>query len=237
MQALDKIKNNTRIHRLSLALVTLILPILAWNESVGGLSSLFAMNPPAGQYFYLFSKLFGMLACVVIWTQIIIALISRTEKIRPFFMRFFNFSKKDHYILGMTTTFFVILHIGGFVLGVGLRTGNIPLHLFLPLFDSDFYHRAIALGACAFWVLILIVVTGVMRRISSSKVLSWAHKLWYFFISLVLVHAFLIGTEFSSGLMLYINITYLSAFILAFLFYVKDFVMLTRYGFGVPLGK
>lgn len=150
---------------------------------------------PAGQSLYVFSKLMGIVALVLLWWQVVIALLGRSGVIPSMLMP----GRWLHISLGTILTFCIFLHVGTFIAAVSNRVGELSLGSLLPTFTQGYYETARSLGIIA---LLLIVGAIAMSTYGRRYVRLWRswHMLVILALALVLVHAYLIGSEIRSPL-------------------------------------
>jgi predicted ferric reductase len=87
-----------------------------------------------------------------------------------------------------------VLHLLSLLLDTTARVGL--LDLVIP-FHSSYGTLAIGLGALSVDVLILVTVTGFLKRRLNKSLWQWLHRLAYVAFALIFLHAVLSGTDFS----------------------------------------
>ena len=170
-----------------------LLPFVLWNLTSDVLNY-FRYGAPTGQIWYVFSKLFGLYAAVLLWYQAISTLLKNTSYTN--LLRQWTFLR--HRILGSLTLLAVIMHIVCFVTAVSLRKGTIAWGLLLPDF-RDFYHIAITIGLTGF-IISLVAIAAVVFKRRLPKVWRVIHRGMIMVVILGLIHGYLIGTETRYGL-------------------------------------
>jgi methionine sulfoxide reductase heme-binding subunit len=88
-------------------------------------------------------------------------------------------------------------HVLLLLLHSGVRTPIRPLDLVVP-FQVGYGKLALGLGTLALDLLVLVAVTGWLRRRIHAVVWRWIHRLAYLACALVFLHALLGGTDFSA---------------------------------------
>lgn len=173
--------------------VIFLLPFALWNFT-SDVVSYFRYGAPIGQIWYVFSKLFGLYAILLLWYQAISTLLKNTNYSRALprwtFLR--------HRALGCLTVLTIIVHITCFVTATSLRKDVIAWTLLLPNFQ-DFYHMAITLGLFSFLILLMAILAAVLRKYI-SVIWRTIHRSMIFVVVLGLIHGYLIGTETRYGL-------------------------------------
>lgn len=173
-------------------IIILTLP-WAWWYSTTEVVGYAVYGAPSGQLWYVFSKLFGLYAAVLLWLQVLCGLLKPT----PYAAWLPLWARSRHAILGGLTALIIASHIGSFVTAVSLRKNTVEWPLLLPNF-SDFYHASITVGLTAFFLLLVAITAALLRR-RMSHVWRWVHRLMLGVVALGLLHGFLIGTETRDG--------------------------------------
>ena len=170
-----------------------ILPFALWHFTSDVLSYV-RYGAPTGQIGYVFSKLFGLYAVLLLWYQAVSTLLKNTAYASALpqwtFLR--------HRTLGSLTLLTIILHIVCFVTAVSLRKETIAWGLLLPDF-KDFYHTAITVGLFGFVISLVAMAAALLRR-RFPMVWQTIHRAMVLVVLLGLVHGYLIGTETRYGL-------------------------------------
>ncbi len=189
----DAIKPKTKYLKyslwLSLVLLTL-MPFLYWLQTIGDINIYLKYETPPGQTYYVFSKLAGMYALVLVWLQIVLALLKQST-----FGQYLGFWNVGfHRRLGISAALCVALHAGLFVIAVSMRKAHFAYGLLLPNFSHGFYAFAVTLGVFALYLIIAVISTGILRNNKSYR-LAWIHRFAIVAFILAFIHSLLIGTE------------------------------------------
>lgn len=179
--------------------LTFLIPPLTWLISSGDPLAYFTHHVPPGQAIFVGSKLCALLALSLFWLQGMTAL----SRLSPALQGFFQFTRRQHVLLGCTTSLFVLLHLGSFVLASTLRTKHSALDLLIPTFAHGFYRAMVSLGAIAFWLLLVVIVAGALR-LQGGAAWRWVHRIVFAVFALGFVHGIAIGSETRFGLMKYV---------------------------------
>lgn len=155
--------------------------------------SILRQDAPNGQHMYMLSKLMGILALALLWWQVFVAVLGRIVAIS----KTFHAGKYIHILLGTLLLGLVLSHAGLFFTAVSQRTGSFAWGALLPDFTSGYYASARSLGVVALALLLVAVIMPVFR---GKLVRTWrtGHLLVLFVTCLVLIHAYLIGSEVRS---------------------------------------
>ena len=176
-----------------------LLPLVFW-QLTSDVMGYFYYGAPKGQITYVFSKLFGLYAALLLWYQTVSALLKTTDyKVLP------QWAWLQHQRLGLLILLMVVLHITCFIAAVSLRQEALALDLLLPDFQ-DFYHTSITIGLSSFLLLLPAVIAALMRRRLPS-LWKYIHRGMVFVVLSGLLHGYLIGTESRYG---YYAIFYIS---------------------------
>ncbi|ODS24270.1 hypothetical protein AB835_04385 [Candidatus Endobugula sertula] len=170
-----------------------MLPFALWHFTSDVLNY-FRYGAPTGQIWYVFSKLFGLYAVLLLWYQAVSTLLITTS-LTTFFPQW---TFLQHRIVGSLTLLVVMIHIACFVTAVSLRKDTVAWNLLLPDF-RDFYHTAITIGLCSFFVMLVAIGTALLRK-RFPAMWKKIHRNMVIVISAGLVHGYLIGTETRYGL-------------------------------------
>lgn len=170
-----------------------ILPFALWHVT-SDVVSYFRYGAPAGQIWYVLSKLLALYAALLLWYQALSVLLRSTH----YYILFPSWSFLRHRAIGSLTLLVVIAHIACFVVAVSLRKQTFAWGLLLPDF-RDFYHTAITVGLFAF-VISLFAVGAVLLRKCLTVCWKIIHRSMILVVSLGLIHGYLIGTETRYGL-------------------------------------
>lgn len=169
-----------------------LLPLVLW-QLTSDVMSYFYYGAPKGQLGYVFSKLFGLYAVLLLWYQTVSALLKNTNyiKVLP------QWAWLYHQRLGMLAILIVIFHIVCFITAASLRQEALALDLLLPNFQ-DFYHTAITIGVGSFLVLLPAAIAALLRR-KLPTLWKDIHRSMVFIVLSGLLHGYLIGTESRYG--------------------------------------
>jgi predicted ferric reductase len=151
------------------------------------------LQAPDGQGMYILSKLMGIICLVLLWWQVVTALLSRTGIVPPAFTA----GKCSHIIIGTALTISILMHAGLFMSAVANRTGHLSLTNLVPALTNGYYDAARSLGVIA---LLLVVLAISMSTFGRRYVRLW--RVWHLLVViamvLVLMHAYAIGSEIQS---------------------------------------
>ena len=209
-------------------LPVLVLPGIYWFESLGDINIYLNYETPPGQILYLFSKLAGMYALVLIWLQVTLALLN--QSMLGIHLVFWNVG--FHRKLGLSAALTVAIHAALFVAGVSIRKSEFAFGLLLPNFTHGFYAFSVTIGVFAVYLIISVVITGLLKKKKSTRLL-WIHRLAVIAFIFAFIHSLLIGTETRFSAMTF---TYLIMGItLLFALYMRFYKPAT--GFQTPLSE
>lgn len=172
-------------------------PALIWMEQTGNIAFYLSDEVPAGQLPYILSKLFGLYALVFVLWQFLTSIINVLTN-RSYLSDKWQLPSFSHKVTGLLIISLVALHLGLFFTGVTLRQGYPAWPLLLPNF-KDYYHIRLTLGLLAFWSLILVAFSGLLRTLFRSSSAGIAHKLYAAAFVMIYFHALSIGSETGSG--------------------------------------
>lgn len=183
-------------YELPLGLI-LILPIAIFFKTTGDVSEYFRYQMPAGQTWYLISKVSGLYAIVFLWLQILQGLLSVCGH------SFLNRSRNTHFHrnLGLCVLSLFICHITSFIIAVSLRNGFFSYQLLLPNFFTSYYPKIVSLGVIAAWFLLITIGVGIADGRLGKIGWVWSHRLSWAAFFLVFFHSYLIGSETRVGAM------------------------------------
>ncbi|MEX2473872.1 hypothetical protein [Marinobacter sp.] len=187
-----------------LAVVIVSAAVATWMNSVFPLDS-WRWSEPPGQGFYLLSKLFGLLAVVAIWWQVLAAVLNHpvvsSRRLR------------GHQYMGAVLMLTAVLHYLFFVSAVYLRNQTFPYELLYPVFDN-YFKVSLSAGWFAFISLIVTFLAAVFRR-KLGAVWRLVHRLAFVAVILGVLHGFMIGTETGYGLFSYIYYLLIATIVVA----------------------
>ena len=193
------------------------LPAIIWYEKTGDLSVYFSNSVPAGQFFYVLSKLAGMYTLMFIAWQIIATLLTKLEILQ---LRWLGLM---HSVFGSLIIILAMSHAALFFVAMSERQGALAWALLMPDFSS-YYHTYVTFGLLGMVSLLAVFITGTLRL---RQQFSWVKKLHNFYwlsIGFAYIHALSIGTESQTkaGLTLYTALGVM-AFFLWTLMMIKQF--------------
>ncbi len=175
-----------------LFLLSITIPLLHWVENTGDLRLYAQPWVPAGQIYYVLSKLLGLIGFSLLWWQCIWGLLPHS-----FSMTFGDSGKQRkqlHKYLGVTLLLLLLGHAASFILASGLRTQSFHWSAFIPNL-SDFYHSRMALGIGAIWLLLLSSAHPLLRWSKNILAFKYLHQAGILTVYLTAWHALAIGTE------------------------------------------
>ncbi|MBD8514267.1 hypothetical protein IFO68_16410 [Photobacterium sp. CAU 1568] len=172
-----------RVQCLFVTLFVVFLPLIVWSKNTGDPLLYFTDVVPAGQGFYVLSKLAALISMLLFGVQALIGL----------FHVKFSFANKQrvHRWVGASVLLMILLHVSGFIAATSLRSGHFTGHFLLPDID-DYYHARITVGLVA----LILILSAVLARIWLSGTLQkWGHRFAIPAFYLAAWHALTIGTE------------------------------------------
>jgi hypothetical protein len=175
-------------------ILLMLLPLMAWLKAEGNPLDYLLNQVPAGQEFYIFSKLIGLYAFFLLWLHIMWVLLKGSV----FYFPLPHWQQNQHKIMGIILIVVAILHVLLFVMAVSLRKGVFAYSMFIPNF-SDYYHSLLGLGVFAFWLLPFILYSGIKLKANQHKL--WMHRSVFLFYLLVFFHGIGVGSETKSGIL------------------------------------
>jgi len=190
-------RSNSKIFYWGILFLFCLVPFMTLYASIGGADEIARAGAPDGQLIYLFSKLFGLCAFVLLFWQLITAMLSKFARQQIEYVA----GSTVHIYFGAVLLMMAMFHVGFFVSAVSIRSGHLALHLLLPDITSGYYATALSFGVIALYLVIIAVCSGIVRKRfpAFSKV---GHALIYITIPLILLHAFMVGSEVQSILFL-----------------------------------
>jgi len=193
------------------------LPAVIWYKNTGDLSFYFSSSVPAGQLFYVLSKLAGMYTLVFIVWQIIATLLTRLEILQ---LRWLGVM---HGVFGSLVIILAITHATLFFIAMSERQGFPAWTLLIPDFSS-YYHTYLSFGLVGLVSLLGVLITGLLRLRQQFSFVKKLHNFYWLSIGFAYVHALSIGTESQThaGLALYLTLGVFAVF-LWILFMIKQF--------------
>ncbi|ODS23281.1 hypothetical protein AB835_09680 [Candidatus Endobugula sertula] len=173
-------------------LTIFIAPLYLWHMT-SDIYRYFLYGAPAGQIWYVLSKLLDLYGALLLWYQVLSSLLRTTVYANALP----RWTCLHHRILGSLILLIITGHITFFVTDVSLRRELFVWQLLLPDV-RDFYHTAITVGLFGFLIAIVAVIAAVLRKYLAA---CWKtiHRSMLVVVALGLVHGFLIGTETRYG--------------------------------------
>lgn len=172
------------------ALVLMAAPFLIWRQHAGNFAEYFQYPTPIGQEMYVWSKLLGLYAYVLLWLQILYGLSARRwAGSKPAAWRV-----DIHRALAGMALSLIVLHVFLFVGAASLRGKHLALQWLLPVFDKGYYAAMVSLGALALGLLLVAALCAVFRRYL-GRIWKWGHWLALPAFALVCLHSLSIGSE------------------------------------------
>lgn len=178
-------------------LALLSIPLGVWITVEGNPIHYLTHPVPDGQAFYIFSKLIGLYAFILLWLHVMWVILKNTSagNVLP------KWRRQYHQVMGVSLVGVIVVHIALFVTAVSLRKEAFAYNLLFPNF-SDYYHSLLGLGVLALWLLPLIIYTGFKLKHDSTQ--RWLHRAAFLVFTLIFFHGIGVGSETKSGLMLYL---------------------------------
>jgi len=140
--------------------------------------------------YWLLARAGGFVAYILLWVSVVFGLLltSRTAKMWPGVRRA-NVIHQHISLLALGYTFFhALVLLGDQYIGFSVSSILVP-------FFSPYEPAAVGLGQTGAWLILLIVLTSTYRRRISPRMWRMVHYASFVTFILVLVHAFLAGTE------------------------------------------
>jgi len=179
------------IARPVLLLTLLVLPGATWLAALGNPVTYFRFDLPPGQTAYILVKLAGLYLFVLLWLQVMFALLKGDPRARNLLP---DWTVRKHRLLGIATLLVAWAHFLLFFTAVSLRKDAIGYDLLLPQFSNGIYFVAVSLGWFALAGLNVVALTGLLRM-RTGGIWSLAHRLSLGVFCVGLVHAQMIGSE------------------------------------------
>ena len=151
---------------------------------------------------YILAKLAGMYAFILLWLQVMVALLKHDQLFGYLVPRW---SPGRHRLLGIMTLLTAWTHFLCFFSAVSIRKDTIAYDLLMPEFEKGIYFFAVSLGWFALAGLTLVALTGLLRA-KSQGIWVLAHRLSMAVFFVALVHAQMIGSETKSTLWFMIHL-------------------------------
>jgi len=171
------------------------VPAFLWYRHTGDISLYLTEQMPPGQLPYIFSKLAGMYALLMMMWQVIMTLIERLA-CRLNISVSVRWLGVPHKVSGMIVFGLVIVHFLLFFSAVSMRQGYPAFGLLLPNL-TDYFHLHVSAGLVAFWCLCVVAATGIYAGIKNRAVSRW-HGLYSVSLGLACLHGLSIGSELAA---------------------------------------
>lgn len=177
----------------SLLVSVLLAAVTTWSVSVFPLP-LSGWGAPSGQGFYLLSKLFGLLAVIALWWQVMGAILSHPTQPHHTEPRI---RLKGHKQAGALAVILAAVHGLLFMTAVYFRNNTFPFALLTPDFSS-YFKSGVSIGWLSLITLVLVMLSALSRR-QLKHVWHYLHRLAYVAVVLAVLHGFMIGSETGFG--------------------------------------
>ena len=171
--------------------LAIIFSFLVWGRHTENIDVFIGTSLPAGQRFYLISKLSALVALAILFVQISLMLFKRYVPAG----RRIVWPQRSHQLLGIVTFVLVLIHSISFITAASFRSGAPAFSLLLPNFQTGLYNTAVSLGLLAFYLFLLLVPFGFIAR-SGGSLIRRIHR-WLVWLALlcVMIHSVAIGSE------------------------------------------
>lgn len=198
-------------YRRLLVTAVLFLPPVSWLAALGNPITYFHFDLPPGQLPYILAKLAGLYVLVLLWLQVMFALLKGDPWARYLLPRW---TVSKHRLLGITTLLAAWTHFLLFFTAVSLRKDAIAYAMLLPEFGKGIYFVAVSLGWFALIGMNLVAFTGLLRR-RTGGIWALAHRLSLGVFLVALVHAQMIGSEAKGVLWFAVHLCFAALVLLA----------------------
>jgi len=168
----------------------LLYCLFVWFRHTENIDVFISTDLPAGQRFYLASKLLALLALACLFLQIVFMVYSRYAPSKKFYWNI-----HAHLLLGLCTFVLIAAHSIAFAAAASFRGGSPAYALLLPNFHTGLYNAAVSLGLIAFYLSIVLVALGFFSRVKGVKYRRFHRYLVWLVLLCVLVHSVAIGSE------------------------------------------
>lgn len=168
--------------------------VAVWLWQLAPLSPYLRGEVPPGQAAYMSMRGLGLMSLLLLWSQLMLGLLSSVFKNAGEGAALIDFHKK----IGLFAFGVVVSHPLFFLWGVFQRTAHFKSDNLLPIFNKGFYQSSISLGVLALYVLTAGFLAGVCSwRRGRSRRGSWLtiHRINGAAFALAAVHSLLIGSE------------------------------------------
>jgi len=128
--------------------LAIIFSFLVWGRHTENIDVFIGTSLPAGQRFYLISKLSALVALAILFVQISLMLFKRYVPAG----RRIVWPQRSHQLLGIVTFVLVLIHSISFITAASFRGGAPAFSLLLPNFQTGLYNTAVSLGLLAFYL-------------------------------------------------------------------------------------
>jgi len=182
----------------ALILIPAAIVCMSWFNSVQIPASYLSHSIPSGQLLYIFSKLTGLLALVMIGVQIVLALLHKASNQK----RFPGITLATHKRLGIATFSCVLLHVVFIIGAFWFRQDKFPAAALIPDFSNGFYKSRLSLGVIAFYLLCIGVLAGLKSRRAKFRWRIIHYSAWPVTVVLAYWHSLAIGSESRSSAVL-----------------------------------
>ena|SRR3990167_433533 len=162
---------------------------LIWWNSVGNPLIGGRHFEPAGQQFYLLSKIAGLTGIVLLAFQALYAIW------KPLLPDHLRISRVGHIYLGVLVVVTILLHVTLFFVAAWIRQQHFPVALLIPDFGHGFYKSGLSLGLIGLWGMLLVLYLGMALASRPGKQLKRLHTLAMLMMVPAFVHGAMIGTE------------------------------------------
>ncbi len=176
----------------------LLFPFFFWVGVEGNIMEYFLYAIPRGQFLYVCSKLAGLYGIVFLWLDVSYALLRETIVIS-----YLNpWSARQHRVMALLSISLIFLHLVLFIIAVSMREQRLSLGMLLPNFSHQSYQNLLSLGATAFWLIIVVGVSGYCLYCArnNKRTFGYLHRLSFVCFLLVYFHGLGVGSETRNGL-------------------------------------
>ena len=153
-----------------------------------GLGDAVRLYAPPGQTLYVLSRWVALGAFVLLCWQLISSVLQRGDRVR-------------HVLSGLVILLMVAVHAGLFVSAVSMRQGELALAMLLPDFTQGYYQQGLSFGVLGLLSLLFAAAGGAVAARSGKRWLK-GHRLVYLAVVFTALHAYMIGSDISLGVLL-----------------------------------
>lgn len=162
---------------------------LVWWFSVGSPQLEWRYFAPAGQSLYVYSKLVGLGAAMLLLLQWLYALW------KPVMPPALQLRSSVHKIWGSLIAIGILVHVGLFFVGVWIRQAHVPWALLVPDFSHGYYKSGLSLGLLAVLGMLVTIYLGLgLSHRPHRRLKSW-HRWASISLAPALVHGAMVGSE------------------------------------------